>query len=84
MSDQPSTMRDRIDAIARLVDRGFNGDREKGDHVSFVLLSWHRDGDEDKFCMINNGSPDHQVKHALIVALSQAGEDDQEPVAGHA
>jgi len=82
MSDQPSTMRDRIDAIARLVNSGFNGDRDQGSQVSFVLVAWQRDGDLDKFCMINNGVSDHEVKRALIVTLSEAGE--AEPIVGHA
>lgn len=87
MSDA-QTFRERTPIIAKMVDRGFNGDRDADEHIAFVLVACGpdaEDGDGRVLSVTTNCSELHLMVSMLLTAISEARDNPPQRVEiGHA
>lgn len=83
------TFRERTPIIARMIDRGFNGDQiDADDRVAFVLVAAGPSDEEDGTSILSvttNCHEAHQMISMLLTAISEAQENPpRKIVIGHA
>jgi hypothetical protein len=78
------TFKERMPIIAKMIQKGFNGDKpDAGPETEFVLIATERDDDgSSDISMITNCDGVHEVMNLLLALMADMGKEHQQ--AGHA